>query len=296
MGAGGKVCIYSSTRADVIADVTGFFGPRAAYRPLTPVRLLDTRPAASTIDGRDAGGGVRAAGSVLELDVTGRGGTAVDASAVSLNLTVTETGGAGFATVFPCGERRPDASTINFGPGVTIANAIVSKVGAGGKVCVYTHASAQLIVDVNGYFPAGSEFRSLTPARLLDTRPTVSALPAPPSDAAAVSLALLNELRTAHGVGPLVADASMSAAALAWSQEMARSGFRHSSTGDAENIAWHSSSSLSPAQAATTFQQMWVDSPGHLREHARSAVDASRDRPVRRRIRVVRHAHVPLMR
>ena len=46
----------------------------------------------ATVDGRDAGGGVRSAGSVLELDVTGRGGSASDAAAVSLNLTATETG------------------------------------------------------------------------------------------------------------------------------------------------------------------------------------------------------------
>ena len=131
--------------------------------------------AGSTVDGRDAGGGVRAAGSVLELDVTGRGGSASDASAVSLNLTATETGGAGFATVYPCGTSRPEASTINYGPGATIANGIIAKVGSGGKVCIYTHARSHLVVDIDGYFPAGSDYRPLTPARLLDTRPDAPA-------------------------------------------------------------------------------------------------------------------------
>jgi uncharacterized protein YkwD len=57
----------------------------------------------------------------------------------------------------------------------------------------------------------------------------------------------------------------MSAQALAWSQEMARSGFRHSGIGYAENIAWHSQASMSPATAAMTLHDMWVNSPGHFR-------------------------------
>jgi len=182
---------------------------------------------------------------------------------VSLNLTATQTGGAGYATVYPCGLRRPDASTINYGSGATIANGIVAKVGSNGRVCIYTQSAAHLLVDVDGFFPAGTDYRPLTPARLLDTRPEP---PPPPSDtAAAQSLALLNQLRAAHGVGPVTYDPGMSAQALAWSQEMSRSGFRHSSLGYAENIARHSQSSMDPTVAATTLHNMWVDSSGHFR-------------------------------
>ena len=262
VGDGGKVCIYTHARSHFVVDVTGYFPSGSDYRPLTPARLLDTRPGMATVDGRDAGGGAGAAGSVLELDVTGRGGSASDAAAVSLNLTATETGGAGFATVYPCGSSRPEASTINYGPGVTIANGIIAKVGSGGKVCIYTHARAHLIVDIDGYFPSGSDYRPLTPARLLDTRPDT---PVPSDAAAATSLALLNQLRAEHGVGQVTYDPGMSTQALAWSQEMSRSGFRHSGTGYAENIAWHSLSSMSPETAATTLHDMWVDSPGHYR-------------------------------
>ena len=110
-----------------------------------------------TVDGLYAGQGIRPAGSVLELDVTGRGGTGSDSEAVSLNLVATQTGGEGYATVYPCGSARPNASTINYGPGATIANGIIAKVGANGRVCIYTYAAAHLVVDVNGYFPAGTE-------------------------------------------------------------------------------------------------------------------------------------------
>ncbi|MFW2332224.1 CAP domain-containing protein [Ilumatobacter sp.] len=262
VGSNGKVCIFTHAQAHVIADVTGFFPAGSDFRSLAPARLLDTRPGASTTDGRSAGTGQLGAGKVLALDVTGRGGTSSSSAAVSLNLTVTQTGGEGFATVYPCGSSRPEASTINYRRGETIANGIIAKVGSNGKVCIYSHASAHVIVDVDGFFPAGSDYRALTPARLLDSRPV--APPGPSDPAAAESLALLNQLRAAHGAGPVTYDANMSAQAMAWSQEMSRSGFRHSSLGYAENIAWHSQSSMSPSVAATTLHNMWVNSPGHF--------------------------------
>ena len=75
-----------------------------------------------------------------------------DASAVVLTVTVTEPGAAGFVSVFPCGSGVPLASSVNFVAGATVANSVVSGVGVGGRVCVFTSAATQLVVDVNGYF------------------------------------------------------------------------------------------------------------------------------------------------
>jgi hypothetical protein len=66
-----------------------------------------------------------------------------------LNVTVTNPRGAGFVTVFPCGGAVPNSSNVNFGVGETIANAVVVKL-AGGAVCLYTSAAADVIVDVSG--------------------------------------------------------------------------------------------------------------------------------------------------
>jgi hypothetical protein len=55
--------------------------------------------------------------------------------------------------VFPCGQATPNASNVNYAAGQTIPNSVVSKVGVGGKVCVYSSAEVDLIVDVNGAFP-----------------------------------------------------------------------------------------------------------------------------------------------
>jgi hypothetical protein len=42
---------------------------------------------------------------------------------------------------------------LNYAAGDTVPNAVIAKLGAGGKVCLYTYAATNLIVDVNGAFP-----------------------------------------------------------------------------------------------------------------------------------------------
>jgi hypothetical protein len=54
-------------------------------------------------------------------------------------------------TVWPCGADRPNASSLNFVSGQTIPNAVITKVGAGGKVCIYTTTATHVIADINGY-------------------------------------------------------------------------------------------------------------------------------------------------
>ena len=60
---------------------------------------------------------------------------------------------AGHVTVFPCGVAEPNASTVNFAAGEVIANAALTKVGAGGKVCVTSSSITDIAVDLNGWFP-----------------------------------------------------------------------------------------------------------------------------------------------
>ncbi len=172
LGAGGKVCLFAAESAThLIADTNGYFPAGSGFAPLTPGRLMDSREGQSTVDGQFAGIGVRAANSVTELQVGGRGGVPVDAAAVVLNVTVTGAEGSGFITVFPCGEALPTASNLNFVAGDTVPNAVIVKVGAGGKVCLFAAESGtHLIADTNGYFPAGSGFSPLTPGRLMDSR------------------------------------------------------------------------------------------------------------------------------
>jgi hypothetical protein len=141
------------------------------FTPLNPARLLETRPGQVTVDGQQQGIGLRAAGSTTEVQVTGRAGVPANATAVVLNVTVTETAGVGHVTAFPCGSPRPNASNLNYVAGQTVPNAVVAKVGSNGRVCLFTAAGTHLIADVSGYYQPGSQYAPLNPARLLETRP-----------------------------------------------------------------------------------------------------------------------------
>ena len=56
-------------------------------------------------------------------------------------------------TAYPCGMKRPTASNLNYTAGQTIPNLVISKIGAGGKVCLYTLADTDLVVDAAGTMP-----------------------------------------------------------------------------------------------------------------------------------------------
>ena len=92
---------------------------------------------------------------------------ATGAQTVLANLTVTNPGGTGFTTVYPCSQVRPLASTNNFTAGQTTPNAVVVRSDDNGDVCIFTSAAADLIWD------QASESTTLpahSPTRLLDTR------------------------------------------------------------------------------------------------------------------------------
>ena len=138
--------------------------------PVTPTRKLDTReglgaPQAAFAAGVEATVYVLGAGSVPPRDVT----------AVVMNVTVTDPTAAGFVTVWPTGEAKPNASSLNFVAGQTVPNLVMSKVGANGRISMaVSEGSANLIADVVGYFSrvGGSSLVPVTPTRVRDTRAT----------------------------------------------------------------------------------------------------------------------------
>ncbi len=133
-------------------------------------RLVDTRPGLTTIDGVAAGGGGNAAGAVLEFPVAGRGSVPTEVGGVLTNVTVTGAEGPGFATVFDCGT-RPNASTLNFQTGASVANGAVSALSSSGSLCVYTNRAADVVVDIGGFVPVTSPVVVSSAERMLETRP-----------------------------------------------------------------------------------------------------------------------------
>jgi hypothetical protein len=156
--------VATDAGASVMSTRDGFAAtpPAVGLRPLEPSRLIDTR----------YGRGALVSGDVLTVPVAGQSGVpASGATAVVVNLTVTEPAALGFATAYPCGTAPPDASSLNYAAGQTIANLVTVKVGDAGAVCVVASSPTQVIVDVTGYYGGGgSGFASVAPVRLLDSR------------------------------------------------------------------------------------------------------------------------------
>ncbi|MEX1104904.1 MAG: peptidoglycan-binding protein [Ilumatobacteraceae bacterium] len=183
----------------VARRASGATGPLVTpeFGAQSPIRLLDSRSGQPTGDGMFSGIGKVSAGSVTALAVAGRGFVPSDAAAVAINVTVTEPASAGFVTVYPCGNPVPGSSNVNFTSGVTVANLVVSKVGPGGTVCLYSSAAVHLVADVNASFPASAGVGAVTPARLLDTRPGGLTVDGAASGAGAVASGSITELQVA---------------------------------------------------------------------------------------------------
>ncbi len=140
----------------------------SAYTAMTPMRLLDTRTTGQTLG----------AGSSLNLPVvTAADGVPSNATAVALNVTVTNTTGASYLSAYPTGGTQPLVSNLNWAMGETVPNSVIVPVGTGGDVTFYNHTgSTDVVVDLEGYFApptngsTAGAYVPLTPARIADTR------------------------------------------------------------------------------------------------------------------------------
>jgi len=88
----------------------------------------------------------------MQVTVGGRAGVPADAANAALNVTAVGPVAAGFLTVYPCGAAQPLASNLNFVTGQTVPNSVITKLGTGGKVCIFANVTTDVVVDVGGFF------------------------------------------------------------------------------------------------------------------------------------------------
>jgi hypothetical protein len=139
-----------------VQDVT----PPLPFIGVTPCRIADTRGNGFT---GAYGPPALSAGSPRNFTLAGRCGIPAGAGAVSLNITVINTAGAGFIKIFPQGGASPVVSTLNYVAGQTVANAAVVPLSAGGAVTVAAGVSGtDLILDTNGYYASAAANQSNT--------------------------------------------------------------------------------------------------------------------------------------
>jgi hypothetical protein len=160
-------CAAAQTGAAVSppADSGVEFAPTSRLTSTAPIRVLDTRnPSLGGANGMLAGG--------RSVEVPVSGVVPSDATAVVATITAVDPCRDGYLSVYPgaCTDGPPLASTVNYVTGRTTANLAVTALGAG-KLCVYSYAPTDVLVDVTGWFgPAGAGFTSIAPRRFLDTR------------------------------------------------------------------------------------------------------------------------------
>lgn len=175
LGTAGDINLFNAAgNVHLFGDIVGYFrdGNSVGMQPLVPDRLLDTRLG---VGGFSAPVG---AGQTIDLQIAGRSGVSSDPDAVALNVTATAPTAASFLTLWPTGEARPNASSVNMAAGQTVPNMVLARVGTNGKISIFNSAgSTHVIVDVLGCFStdANGQFVALTPSRILDTRSGIGA-------------------------------------------------------------------------------------------------------------------------
>ena len=153
---GAAIAVTLGGGAFGVVRATVSSGERASYFPITPTRVLDTRDTDKFTNGTLQ---LTVEGSV---NVVGEAGSRTvvptDATAVAVNLTVTggrKNGNYGYVTAYPCtstADPAPNASSLNFENGVDIANALNITTSTNGSICLYVYGTADLIVDIAGYY------------------------------------------------------------------------------------------------------------------------------------------------
>lgn len=165
----GAFRVFTSASTGVVVDVVGAFVPASSsasgrFVPRPPTRLFDSRNGSKL-----APGGSKTLG--IPSGVPG------DAVALALNVTVTESTGAGFVTEYPAGRPMPTSSILNVDQvNQTRAAAGIFPVSSSGAT-LYLSGGGHIVVDLLGYFTGPSAgpgtdglFTAYDPTRLLDTR------------------------------------------------------------------------------------------------------------------------------
>ena len=143
-GQNGEISVYPSQDTDLVIDIDGYFAPVGpgglSLYSTAPCRVLDTRQTSGAFSGE------------LTVNVVGSSCLVpASAQAYVLNATVVPQGGLGYLTLWPDGQSRPLASTLNAFDGAITSNmAIVPTTN--GFIDAYASGLTQLILDISSYF------------------------------------------------------------------------------------------------------------------------------------------------
>ena len=156
----GEFKIFSSTTTGLAVDVLGYYSAEASdangagllFNPLAkPVRLLETR---AGFTGCSAPGSPIPGNADFTQQARGQcNGETIPSAALAIvgNATVLNSSG-GFLTLWPSNAVRPLVATSNFNAGQVFNRHFTVGLGLDGAFNVYSSSTADLIVDVTGFF------------------------------------------------------------------------------------------------------------------------------------------------
>jgi uncharacterized protein YkwD len=158
-GSNNTVCVFTSARTHLLVDIAGWFGASSsdnAIHTTAPSRILDSRAT-----------GVKSRFFAVSLSSVAPS----DATAATVNITVTDPQGDGYVTSYPCGGDVPNSSSVNFSSGENVPNLAIVRIGTARSICFYSSVPTHLIVDSAAWFGAtGGALHPVLPNRVLDTR------------------------------------------------------------------------------------------------------------------------------
>ncbi len=153
----GNFTIYSLQQTDLVIDVTGYYSADASdttgigllFSPMTPARLLDTRPLQTACFTPGV-----AIPATTETPQAARNACTIPATAQAIvgNATTVSPAAQGFLTFWPSNVTRPNAATLNFAAGVNFNRHFTVGLGTDGAFKIYALTSTHLVVDVSGSF------------------------------------------------------------------------------------------------------------------------------------------------
>ena len=174
----GEVCIYSSAATDVMVDIGGRFAA-ADFGIITPHRIADTREGSPQ--------GLRSVDKVMisgtkqlslkltdlpEVPMTSDG-----IQVVVLRVSAKALTKDGYVTVYPCGD-RPRKVSVRLIADQTSGNTVILPLHpTTQRICVYSSAMSDVIVDIAGWIANGKGYTTLSPVMISDTSNGIGAVP-----------------------------------------------------------------------------------------------------------------------
>ena len=143
-GQDGEISLYASNDTDLVIDINGYFAPAGpgglSLYATAPCCVLDTRKSSGAFYGE------------LTVNVVGSPcGVPATAQAYVFNAAVVPQGALGYLTLWPDGQPRPLASTLNALDGAITSNMAIVPT-SNGHIDAYASGLTQLVLDISSYF------------------------------------------------------------------------------------------------------------------------------------------------